>query len=117
MGISRPAPARNSVVDIVEKHVFKALSGFRAAVKDKAETPVDHFTPADPSAIVNGYPGGSPETVPDNIVYGHVGRKPAAVVNIAGLPEWTVRPTYIVVIPAQNNRAGKFPFFNGLVKG
>ena len=57
------------------------------AVNHHSEAAIDDLAPADPAAIVDRYPRCTTETVPYDVLDGHVGSKLGAVVNVRSLPE------------------------------
>ncbi len=73
--------------------------GQLAAIEDHSEAPVDDLAPTHATSVVNGYPGRAPEAVPDHIVYGHVGCKSAAVIDVARFPVRRVGAADVMVIP------------------
>src|SRR5690606_1416876 len=112
-----PAPTGHSIVHIVEEHAAQAFAGLLAAIEQQAEATVDDLAPAHPATIVDGYPGGTTETVADQIVDRHVGGVVTTVINIAGFPKGLICAAHIMVVPALDHRGGNLPVGDGPVEG
>ena len=57
-----------------------------------------------------------PEAVSNTVLYGHVCREGRPVVDVARLPEGTVGPAHVVVVPADDDTPAQLPAGHRLVE-
>lgn len=85
--ISGPGATCDAVVHVPEQHRGQSLFGLFAAIEHEAEAAIDHFSPADASAVMQAHPRGAAEAIADHVVDGHIRAKCASVVDICRLAE------------------------------
>jgi hypothetical protein len=90
-----------SIVHIPKKHVPYPFVGLRATVYDHPKAAVDHLSPSLHPSVLQRNPGGAPERIANDIMYGHIGSKGRSVVNIGCFSCKGNRPGDIVVIAAK----------------
>ena len=67
--VAGPVAAGDAVVDIPVQHAVETTVSLRCAVEDHAEATVDDFAPANAAAVVDAHPGGTTETVADDVLH------------------------------------------------
>ena len=81
-----------------------------------AEAAVDDFTPAYATAVVDAHPGGSAETVADDVLHSHVGGERRAIVDVGSLTERAVGARDVVVVAAEDDGTAQAAVSDGLVE-
>ena len=87
-----------------------------ATVYHHAETAVDNFAPTYAASVVDAHPGGTAETIANDVLNSHVGAELRAVVNVACFAEGGVCSRHIVMVSTEHHRPSQFSALHGFVE-